>query len=215
MGPEDQARAERFVALRARRWPTQGAFVKASGLDRIRVSRLESGQDRFTAPEFQDAVAQAVGLKTTTLVGYMRGQVDLATAAAEMEAGRRVELDPGQARPSDDGRWRDYADRQPAFLRLATKVRARAELDQRPLRMVEGALDDASDQLRNFGGGELTDADVKRAYDDAWAFLSDEEPAPLKVPERPVTSADDGVQKPRRSIRDRAESLRSRKAAGR
>jgi transcriptional regulator with XRE-family HTH domain len=89
VGPADQERGERLTALRKLRWGSQGAFVRDSGMDRVQVLRLESGQDRFTSPTVQSKLAQAHGVSVGALVAYARGEMsidDLRAGAREKPA---------------------------------------------------------------------------------------------------------------------------------
>lgn len=77
VSPEDVARGERFAALRASRWPSQAAMAKATRIDRLRVMRLETGEERFTSQAFQEELATTYGVPASALLDYVRGRIEL------------------------------------------------------------------------------------------------------------------------------------------
>jgi transcriptional regulator with XRE-family HTH domain len=152
--------------------------VKATGLERAEIERKVSGK---AGGHLTHVIAgRRTKLSHSMLVKYARALGVSETWLATGEGARSAVPEPGQARPSDEGRWRDFADLHIEFRSLARKMRAHAE-PGRELRLVDAALDEASDRLRNYGGGELSAADAKRAYREAWAFVNDEEPPAPKV----------------------------------
>jgi hypothetical protein len=73
----DIARGERLAALRATKWPSKGAAATAMGYDRVRVSRIESGQDRFIARDVHELYGKAFGVQPSAVVAYAQGEIEL------------------------------------------------------------------------------------------------------------------------------------------
>jgi transcriptional regulator with XRE-family HTH domain len=217
---EDRARGARLRKLREERGLTQTDVAKRAGFEnpegagRQQVSRLESGHLKFTSVEQQSGYARAYETTVGAIVEYARGERPVselpAATSGRSDATRVFVPDPGHARPSDDGRWRDYADGQPAFLRLATKMRTRSKTNAVELALVEGALDIASDALRHHGGGELDDAAVLVAYREAWAYVNDEEAPVPRVPAREVSQ--DRPAPTKGTIKERAAAAKARRS---
>lgn len=74
---EDIERGKRFKALREHLDLTQEAVAEAAGVPRVRVNKLEKGGDKFTAHDFQIALAKATGVGHGKLVEYMTGSVSM------------------------------------------------------------------------------------------------------------------------------------------
>lgn len=188
-------KAERFLAALKKAGKSQAQAERDAGLTKGHLNRLLQGnRGKRTAHATIASLAKALNVSERWLE----------TGEGSMEA----VPDPGEARPSDPGRWRDYADGQPVFLRVLNKQRAKAEAAGHHRALIEAASDEASDQLRNFGGGELDEATALRVWREAWAWVNEEDPPTPKVHAREVPDE----EKPRAlggSIKERVARVKT------
>jgi len=108
---EDVKRGERLGLLRkAAGFKSQEEAANRASIERVRYNRMETGKDRFTSQETQEAVAEAFGVTSGVLLDYLRGH---------------IELDEVLARR--DGRWVERPERYHVLERFISHLEARKQ----------------------------------------------------------------------------------------
>lgn len=176
----DVLRGKRLAALRKTRWASQGAMVRDVGVDRVRLLRVESGEDRFTSRETHELFARFFGLEPSKLAGYAHGDIALSelvrpgSAPAAVSAPQPTATDPPRER---------YPNRPPAL--AAARVLGKSEAAIAAVAAMCLKSDDDPTFLEWLKAVDDTERDINtiwgphNTFDDR-AFMAEPPPPPRK-----------------------------------
>lgn len=212
--PPDFALANRFRAALEASGLKQYQAEEAAEVSVGHLSRVLSGERVELRASTMAAYAVALGVEERWLA---RGEGPMRTEQTPPPGGRagasvtRVPPEPRRARQGmqvhvHEGRWKTFSYSEPQFRRLATARLATAQ-DEHHRKLVEAALDMAADAAPMHYGGRvepLTWAEVKELYNQAWADMHDDPPAPAPAAPPPAPP-------PGPSMKERVAALKKKR----